>query len=116
MSIPEYAHPSHILPRTRRGATSDPLIDLGQALHAFADSLIALAQQPERPPTPSATAPILDTKRLAFSPAEAAVALGVSRGEVYSRMNRGEIQSRKSGRRRLIAAGELARWLHQGAA
>lgn len=50
-------------------------------------------------------------ERLAFSPAEAAEALGVSRQHVYHLIERGAIRAVKIGRSTRIALGELERLL-----
>jgi excisionase family DNA binding protein len=42
-------------------------------------------------------------ERLAYSPAEAAEAMGVSKEHVHNLIRTGELKSRKSGRRRLIS-------------
>lgn len=47
--------------------------------------------------------------RLAYSPAEAAAAIGVSRATIYNLINRGELTARKVGRATRIARTELER-------
>ena len=47
------------------------------------------------------------TKRLGYSPLEAAVALGVSRGYVYKLLASGELRSFTLGRRRIIPAEDV---------
>jgi excisionase family DNA binding protein len=48
---------------------------------------------------------------LAFSPADTAVRLGLSRAGVYELLTRGELASIKVGRRRLITDEECRRFL-----
>ena len=50
-------------------------------------------------------------ERLAYRPAEAAVALGVSRPTVYQLMHRTDFPSLKIGTRTLIPVDGLKRWL-----
>lgn len=50
-------------------------------------------------------------ERLAYSPAEAAEALGVCRQTIHNLIVRGEIRSVKIGRSRRIPAAELVRLL-----
>jgi excisionase family DNA binding protein len=52
--------------------------------------------------------PITDIERLAYSPAEVAAALGCTRQHVQNLIARGELQSVKLGRRRLIPRQVLA--------
>lgn len=63
----------------------------------------------------SASARSADDQRLAYSVAEAASALGVSRDLVRSMVRRGDLRSRRLGRRVLIPAAELHRWVQQPA-
>jgi excisionase family DNA binding protein len=49
--------------------------------------------------------------RLAYSPAEAAEALGISRSMVYTLIRAGSVRIAKIGTRTLISAAELARLL-----
>ncbi len=53
-------------------------------------------------------------ERLAYSPGEAAEALGVSRQHIYNLMNAGQLRSVSFGRSRRIAASELERVLNGG--
>lgn len=53
-------------------------------------------------------------ERLAFSPAEAAEALGVERSTLYEWLHAGRLHSVKVGGRRLIAAAELRRLVAEG--
>lgn len=48
--------------------------------------------------------------RLAYSPAEAAAAIGVSRATIYNLLHRGELTARKVGRATRIARSELERY------
>ena len=48
--------------------------------------------------------------RLAYRPAEAAEAMGVSRDTIYRAMERGELRGRKIGRATVILAADLERW------
>lgn len=50
---------------------------------------------------------ILPQDRLAYSIAEASRLTGLGRTTLYKMMDRGELQTRKIGRRRLISAQEL---------
>lgn len=50
-------------------------------------------------------------ERLAYSPAEAAAALGVSRSSLYLALRRGDVHSRTLGGRRLVPRAELDRLL-----
>lgn len=52
-----------------------------------------------------------DRQRLAYSPQEAADALGVHRSTIYERLNDGTLRSVHVGSRRLIPASELRRLL-----
>ena len=54
---------------------------------------------------PSPDAP----RRLAYSPAEAAAAIGVTRKHIYTLINRGELRSTLIGRARRIPCTELER-------
>lgn len=54
-------------------------------------------------------------ERLAYSPAEAAVALGVSRPTVYQLMHRADFPSFKLGGRTLISAEGLRAWVRRQA-
>jgi excisionase family DNA binding protein len=49
--------------------------------------------------------------RLAYSPEEAAEALGVSRSTIYSMMRANALRTAKAGSRRLVPAAELDRLL-----
>lgn len=62
-------------------------------------------------PTISSSAP-----RLAYSPAEAAQALGVCRASIYNMIARGDLHVIKLGRSTRIAASELARLVEGDAA
>jgi len=57
-----------------------------------------------------------DVERVAYSPAEAAAALGVDRSTLYEWLNAQLVRSVKVGGRRLIAAGELRRLVTEGVA
>jgi excisionase family DNA binding protein len=46
-------------------------------------------------------------ERIAYKPSDAAKAIGISRGQLYILMARGEIPARKMGVRTLIAATDL---------
>ncbi len=62
----------------------------------------------------AATEPVRDrgtVERFAFSPSEAAEALGVSRPTVYQLMHRADFPSFKVGSRTLISAEGLRRWV-----
>jgi excisionase family DNA binding protein len=50
-------------------------------------------------------------KRLAYSPEEAAEALGISRHLVYDLLRTGQLRSRKAGNRRLIGLRQLEAFL-----
>ncbi|MGB9112682.1 MAG: helix-turn-helix domain-containing protein [Acidimicrobiales bacterium] len=50
-------------------------------------------------------------RRVAYSPAEAALATGLSRAKVYEELASGRLRSVKSGKRRLIPVGALDEWL-----
>lgn len=63
----------------------------------------------------AATAPKPATIRVAYSPAEAAEALGLSRATVHNLIRAGEIASTKIGRSRRIPAAELQRIALEGA-
>lgn len=52
--------------------------------------------------------------RLAYSPAEAAEAIGISRAKLYELLEAGELRSVKIGRRRLIRAADLESLLDAG--
>lgn len=54
-------------------------------------------------------------ERLAYSPAEAAEVLGVSRPTVYQLMHREDFPSFKVGARTLISADGLREWVRQQA-
>lgn len=55
---------------------------------------------------------MLDTpETLAFSVPSAAAATGTSRARLYEAMKAGELRARKFGRRTIIPADELRRWL-----
>ena len=58
---------------------------------------------------------LVTTKKLAYSPAEAAAALGVSRQHIYKMMSDGRIASAKLGRSRRIPVAEIEALLHGGA-
>jgi excisionase family DNA binding protein len=49
--------------------------------------------------------------RFAFSPVEAAVAAAVTRSRIFSAIRDNELVARKAGKRTLIEASELQRWL-----
>jgi excisionase family DNA binding protein len=49
--------------------------------------------------------------RLAFSPNEAAEALGISRAKLYEELASGRLRSLRAGKRRLIPIGALDEWL-----
>jgi excisionase family DNA binding protein len=51
--------------------------------------------------------------RLAVSPRQAALLLGLSHATVYQLINAGTLHSVKVGARRLISTSELRRWLDQ---
>jgi excisionase family DNA binding protein len=53
------------------------------------------------------TVPVV--KRFAYSPAEAAAAIGVTRKHIYTLINRGELRSTLIGRARRIPCTELER-------
>ena len=55
-------------------------------------------------------------ERLAYSPAEAASALGVCRATIYNLITRGELRVIKLGRSTRITASELDRLLSAGGA
>jgi excisionase family DNA binding protein len=50
-------------------------------------------------------------KRLAYSPEEAAEALGISRHLVYDLLRTGQLRSRKAGNRRLIGLRQIEAFL-----
>ena len=50
---------------------------------------------------------------LAYRPKEAAAALGLSRSQLYKLIQRGEINTCKSGSATLILRTEMERWLGQ---
>jgi len=50
-------------------------------------------------------------EQLAFTVPDAAAATGTSRARLYEAMRVGDLKARKFGRRTLIEAGELKRWL-----
>jgi len=52
----------------------------------------------------------MDT-HLSYTIAESVNATGVSRSSIYRALKAGELQARKRGRRTLIMADELRRWL-----
>jgi excisionase family DNA binding protein len=52
-----------------------------------------------------------EVRRVAFSPTEAAQALGISRAKLYEELASGRLRSVKSGKRRLIPVGALDEWL-----
>lgn len=52
-------------------------------------------------------------EKLAYSPAEAAQALGISRPMVYELMKRDDFKSFKIGTRTLIPANNLREWIAQ---
>lgn len=52
-------------------------------------------------------------ERLAYKPAEAAEALGVSRQHLYNLINAGEIRTVTSGRRRLVPVSALLEYLER---
>ncbi len=54
--------------------------------------------------------------RVAYSPAEFAEALGVSRQHVHNMIGRGELQSMKLGKARRIPATEIERLLDEASA
>lgn len=53
----------------------------------------------------------LRVKRLAYSPEEAAEALGISRHLVYDLLRTGQLRSRKAGNRRLIRLRQIEAFL-----
>jgi len=53
-------------------------------------------------------------EKLAFSPRETAEQLGVAVTTLYALLGTGQIRSLKVGRRRLIPAAEIARFLEEG--
>jgi excisionase family DNA binding protein len=53
----------------------------------------------------------LRVKRLAYSPEEAAEALGISRHLVYHLLRTGQLRSRKAGNRRLIGLRQIEAFL-----
>lgn len=57
--------------------------------------------------------PVIDPSRAlpraAYSPAEAAALLGITRKTIYSLMSRGELRTTKIGRARRVPATEVAR-------
>jgi excisionase family DNA binding protein len=53
----------------------------------------------------------IEVERIAYSPAELAAAVGVTRQHIQNMINRGEIASVKLGRRRLIPADVVERLL-----
>jgi excisionase family DNA binding protein len=57
------------------------------------------------------SAPTSTVDRLAYSPGDAAAALGVARSHVYELLARGELHGRKIGRRTVILHDELVRYL-----
>lgn len=57
-----------------------------------------------------------DVERVAYSPAEAAAALGIDRSTIYEWLNAQRLRSVKIGGRRLIAADELRRLVTEGVA
>jgi excisionase family DNA binding protein len=60
----------------------------------------------------SPLAPDVDVDRqLAFSPAQAAEVLSISRGLIYELLASGEITGRKIGKRTVITRSELVRYL-----
>jgi excisionase family DNA binding protein len=54
---------------------------------------------------------VIPSERLAFSIMEAAKASAVSRTELYRAVQRGELILRKRGKRSLILAADLRRWI-----
>jgi excisionase family DNA binding protein len=64
---------------------------------------------PSRQAEPGADHP--GVERLAYSPEEAAEALGISRHLVYDLLRRGQLQSRKAGNRRLIGLRQIEAFL-----
>jgi excisionase family DNA binding protein len=64
----------------------------------------------------SAIAEATPVTRLAYSPAEAAQALGISRAKLYLLLDDGTIPSVKLGRRRLIRVADLEAVLGDGGA
>lgn len=50
-------------------------------------------------------------QRVALSPNEAALALGISRAKLYEELASGRLRSVRSGKRRLIPVGALDEWL-----
>jgi hypothetical protein len=53
----------------------------------------------------------MDTKPLAYTISEAVKAAAISRTELYRAFGRGELTLRKRGKRSLILADELRRWI-----
>jgi len=53
----------------------------------------------------------MSTEPLAFTVAEACKAAAVSRTELYRAVGRGELILRKRGKRSLVLAAELRRWV-----
>jgi excisionase family DNA binding protein len=59
-------------------------------------------------------APAAAVERLAYSPSEMAVALGVSRNTIHNWITAGQLRTVKLGRRRLIPASEWDRLVAEG--
>lgn len=57
------------------------------------------------------TTNILSTLKFAFSPAQAAEAAGVGRTFLFEEIRSQRLTARKAGRRTLIEAEELQRWI-----
>ena len=55
----------------------------------------------------------MDTNAIAFRPAEAARAVGLSRSSFYELLKAGELRAFKVGAATLISADELRRWVAQ---
>lgn len=53
-------------------------------------------------------------ERLAYSPREAAAALGVTPNTIYNLIHRGELPAHKAGRRTLIAVADVRRLVGLG--
>ncbi len=53
----------------------------------------------------------MENEKLAFTIAEAVKTAAVSRTELYRAVGRGELSLRKRGKRSIILADELKRWL-----
>ncbi len=68
-----------------------------------------LRAPPPRQPEPEDSHPRVE--RLAYSPEEAAEALGVSRHLVYNLLRTGQLRSRKAGNRRLIGLSQIQAFL-----